>query len=98
MDDEVTYPLIPIKSLGEFLKFLKCETAPNLPKVKVPVLVGHANVDPVVHPKSATYIYERLGSQFKKIFWFDSNAHIVVNGKDRKMLFEKAYDFIKEVI
>lgn len=98
MDDEVTYPVIPIKSFKEFVDFLRQETMPSLPKIKVPVLVGHANVDPVVHPKSAAYIYGHLGSQFKKIFWFDSNAHIVVNGKDKKMLFEKAYQFIKEVI
>jgi len=29
MDDEVTYPLIPIKSLKEFLDFLKYETMPK---------------------------------------------------------------------
>ena len=97
MDDEVTYPVIPIKSLREFLRFLKRETAPNLGKVKVPALIGHANVDPVVHPKSATYIYGHLGSQLKKIFWFDSNKHTVVNGKDLSILFEKSYEFIKEV-
>ena len=98
MDDEITYPVIPVKSLKEFLDFMKYETMPNLAKIKVPALVGHANIDPVVHPKSATYIYGKLGSQFKKIFWFDSNAHIVVNGKDRKALFEKAYEFIKEIM
>lgn len=98
MDDEITYPVIPIKSFGDFLDFIKYETMPNLSRVKVPALIGHANVDPVVHPKSATYIYEHLGSQFKKIFWFDCKAHTVVNGKDKKVLFEKAYEFIKEAI
>jgi len=97
MEDEVTYPVIPMKSFKEFLDFIRCQTKSNLLKVKVPALIGHANVDPVVHPRSATYIYEHLGSQFKRIFWFDSNAHTVVNGKDKKVLFEKAYEFIKEV-
>ena len=37
--DEVTYPVVPVKSLREFLRFLKEETIPNLDKVKVPVLI-----------------------------------------------------------
>jgi len=97
MEDEVTYPVIPMKSFGEFLNFISHETKPNLLKIKVPALIGHANVDPVVHPKSAAYIYGHLGSPFKKIFWFDSHRHTAVNGKDRKVLFERAYEFIKEV-
>ena len=97
MKDEVTYPVIPIKSFKEFLDFIKHETKANLKKIEIPALIGHANIDPVVHPKSATYIYGHLGSQFKKIFWFDSNEHTVINGKDRSVLFEKSYEFIKEV-
>jgi carboxylesterase len=98
MVDEVTYPVIPIKSLGEFFDFLANETIPNLEKVKAPVLVAHANVDPVSHPKSATYIYEHLGSNFKKIYWFESRKHILTSGDCCYDLFEKIYKFIQEVI
>ena len=97
MADEVTYPVIPVKSLKEFLDFLKYETALNLEKVKAPVLVAHADVDPVVHPKSATYIYEHLGSSFKKIYWFESNRHILTNDKFNHDLFNKIYSFICEI-
>jgi carboxylesterase len=98
MMDEITYPLIPVKSLGEFLYFLKNETALNLDKVKVPALVIQPNYDPVVHPKSATYIYENLGSSFKKICWLDTNSHIVTNSKKNIELFQKIFNFIKELI
>ena len=56
MMDEVTYPLIPVKNLREFLEFIQIDTIPNLEKIKVPAFIAHANIDPVVRPKSATYI------------------------------------------
>lgn len=89
MMDEITYPVIPIKSLKEFLDFIKEETVPNLKKIKVPTLVVHSNFDPVIHPKSATYIYENLGSSFKKIYWFSSNHHVITRDKRFSELFQK---------
>lgn len=96
MMDEVTYPVIPVKCLGEFLRFIKNETIPNLEKITIPVFVAHANVDPVVHPKSAEYIYENLGSYFKRMYWIKSNCHDISNGKNMN-LFEKILGFVKEI-
>jgi len=97
MMDEVTYPFIPVKNLREFLEFIQTDTIPNLEKIKVPVFIAHANIDPVVKPKSATYIYEHLGSSFKRIYWFESNSHIITTARNCTALFDKILDFIKEV-
>lgn len=97
MQDEVTYPVIPIKSLKDFLSFLKEETIPNLDKVKIPTLIIHANTDFVVNPKSATYIHRNLGSEHKEIYWFGSNHHVVMNDEKKEQLFERIYKFIKEI-
>lgn len=97
MQDEVTYPLIPIKSLREFLRFLKEETIPNLGKVKTPTLIIHANTDYVVSPESATYIHQHLGSNHKEIYWFGSNHHIVINDEKKEQLFERIYKFISDI-
>lgn len=98
MSDETTYPVIPIKSLFDFFRFIKKETIPNLRKVKVPVFVAHSDTDPVVHPKSATFIYRHLGSPVKKIYWFESNHHSIVYDKQRSPeLFQKILDFVQEV-
>ena len=97
MIDEITYPVIPVKSLREFFKFLKTETVPNLNKIKVPTLIMHADVDPVVNPKSALHIYEHLGSSYKKIYWFSSGHHVITNDKRRDELFQKIYNFIREI-
>ncbi len=97
MQDEVTYPVIPIKSLRDFLSFLEKETIPNLDKVKIPTLIIHANTDFVVSPKSATYIHQNIGSFHKEIYWFGSNHHVVMNDEKRDQLFERIYKFIEEV-
>ena len=96
-DDEVTYPIIPTKSLRDFFKFIKNETVPNLDKIKIPILVGQADSDNVVKAKSATYIYERVQSQFKRIYWFPGKAHVIMSHQKRDELFEKIYSFIKEI-
>src|SRR3989344_332748 len=96
--DTVSYPIIPIKSLRDFLRFIKKETAPNLDKVRIPALITHARIDPVVNPKSATYIYDRLGSGYKKKHWFLNNHQSVTVEGRRKEVFSRILDFIEEVI
>jgi len=96
-DDEITYPIIPTKSLRDFLEFIKNETIPNLNKIKIPILVGQADSDNVVKAKSATYIYERVASQFKRIYWFPGKAHVIMSHQKRDQLFEKIYSFIQEI-
>jgi len=97
MMDEITYPLIPIKSLRDFLDFLREETIPNLKKIRVPTLIIHANVDPVANPKSALYIYENLGSSHKFIYWVESSHHVVFNDQRKEELFRRIYNFIQDL-
>jgi carboxylesterase len=95
MKDEVSYRIISIKSLNEFIDFLENETMPNLDKVKAPVLIANAIGDNVIHKKSAAYIFSRIGSSKKEAFWFNSNEHGVA-GSGCEGLFSKIYSFIKE--
>jgi carboxylesterase len=98
MIDEVTYPKMPTKSVRQFLSFIKNNTKRYLNEVKIPALVVHSDTDPVVNPKSATYIYEHLGSEFKRIYWFRSKYHTATIDENRSELFNKILDFINEVI
>lgn len=97
MRDEISYSLIPIKSLNEFFDFIEQETRPNLCKVKIPVLIANANQDSVIHKKSAAYIFSHIGSPKKEVFWFSSDQHGVA-GAGCEGLFPKIYSFIKDVI
>jgi len=93
MVDEISYPVLPVKNINEFIRFLENETMPNLPKIKIPILIASASVDPVIHPKSVKYIFENIGSANKEIFWFDSKKHNNM-GKGCEGLFPKIYEFI----
>ncbi len=96
--DEVTYPIIPIKSLREFLRFIKQETIPHLKSITVPILITHAKADPVIHSNSALYIYDHVSSPIKKIHWFITNSHgFTVEGK-RIEVFHTIFNFIEEII
>ena len=97
MSDEVTYSIIPTKNLREFFNFIKNETIPNLGKVKIPTLVAQSDTDPVIKPKSATYIFEKLGSSFKRIYWFPSEFHVLTADGRRAELFQKIYNFIQSI-
>lgn len=98
MTDEVAYAVIPVRSLKNFIKFIEKITRPSLEKITTPALVIHANVDPVVNPNSASYIYEHLGSDYKHVFWFDSVEHFVIGDARREELFKRMYDFIEDIL
>jgi carboxylesterase len=97
LEDEISYPVIPIKNLNQFIKFLEQETAPNLHKIKIPILIASASVDPVIHPKSVKYISENIGSSRKEVFLFNSKKHDNVRG-GCEGLFAKIYEFIDSLI
>lgn len=96
MVDEVSYPILPVKSIKELIDFLEKETKSNLPKVKIPILIASATVDPVIHPNSVKYIFKNVGSSSKEVFWFDSIRHNIM-GMGCDGLFCKIYDFIKKL-
>ncbi|MFH1967869.1 MAG: alpha/beta fold hydrolase [bacterium] len=97
MRDEVSYSVIPVKSLNEFLDFIEKETIPNLRKVSSPILIANANHDTVIHPKSAAYIFSHIGSQIKEVFWFNSSQHGVAEA-GCEGLFSKIHSFIREIM
>lgn len=97
MADEMSYPVIPIKALRQFFKFIKHETVANLDKVKIPAMIMHATNDPVVNPDSAQYIHENLGSSYKLIYWFESNLHTIADDNLKEELFAKVGQFIDEL-
>lgn len=95
--DEVTYPLIPVRALKNFLRFIQDETKPSLSLIKTPTLIMQASIDPVVHPKSAPYLHEHLGAECKQIFWFDSDRHTLIDDHRRQELFERMDRFIDHI-
>lgn len=97
MNDEVSYPVLPVKNIRDLFKFIEGETRPNLIKVKIPVLIANATGDLVIDKKSANYIFSNIGSDVKEIFWFNGRHHGIARS-GCEGLFPKIYSFIKEVV
>lgn len=94
----VSYPLIPVKSLRDFVQFILFHTKPILPHVSAPTFIVQASGDPIVHPQSAQYLHEKLGCGYKKVYWINDERHNIMNlDAERRSLFENIYEFIKEM-
>jgi carboxylesterase len=89
--------VVPIKSLYNFLVFIKKVTIPNLAKVRAPTLIVHASEDPVVDPRSAQKLHECLGSNYKKVCWLNGRFHSLSNMQKREEIFDRIYKFIREL-
>ena len=70
----INYKNIPVKCLNE-LRRLKNDVEGFLTKITIPTLIVYSDEDPVVNPESATFIFEKLGTQNKKIVAIQAKHH-----------------------
>jgi len=92
------YIIAAIFAIDAFFEtFIKKDTIPILPKIKIPALICNSVSDKVVHPRSATHIYKRISSASKKIYLYPSDAHTIMSGAHKEDLFQKIQEFIKHV-
>lgn len=70
----INYRNIPVRALYE-LRLLIAELDELLPKISLPTLILYGDQDPIVSPKSAPIIMERLGSKHKRIQAIKSQRH-----------------------
>lgn len=92
---EINYDKHYIKSINE-LNLLMNETASKLNTITLPIAIIQSSYDPVVNPKSANTIYEEVASTFKKLYFVDFHNHVIIKGKNAKVVFDKIIEFIKE--
>lgn len=95
--EKVSYEYVPTKSIRNLLSFIERETKPKLKEIKVPVFITHSKSDPLIHPKSADYIYSNLGSFFKKKYFFAAGNTHMAPKRIREELYDKISGFIQEV-
>ncbi|MFA6410140.1 MAG: alpha/beta fold hydrolase [Candidatus Buchananbacteria bacterium] len=94
---EVVYPVIPTASLKKLFSLIKNFTIPSLKKITAPALIIHSNSDAVVHPKSAQYLHEKLGSENKRILWIDGCGHSIALDEKRWLIYKAIYRFICDI-
>jgi len=90
----ISYSTVPVVSLTQGLKVLK-ESKKKLPKITKPICIMQSKTDPVTHPSSAQYIYEKVKSKQKSIVWMDESYHNLVVDEKRTKVFKEIYGFIR---
>lgn len=96
--DEVCYSVFPSKALHNLFIFIKEKFIPILPEIKTPTLVIHASADKWAKPESAQFIHHNLGSVNKKIYWVQTERHVLVHRCERiNEVFERIEKFLEEV-
>jgi esterase/lipase/1-acyl-sn-glycerol-3-phosphate acyltransferase len=92
---EINYDRHYIKSINQ-LNLLMNETASQLSHITLPIAIIQATFDPVVNPKSANEIYNKVASIHKKLYFLEFHNHVIIKGKNAKLVFDKIIEFIKE--
>ena len=90
---DVNYRNIPVRGLYE-LRRLVTELESRLADVHCPTLIVQGDEDPVVVPKSAGIIFEKLGSKEKELLFIHSEHHsILMENADHTQ--EKILSYLK---
>jgi carboxylesterase len=83
----------PLSATKQFRKLVR-HVKPLLQQIQVPTLIVQGECDGIVPVKSAHYIYEKLGSENKKLVFLCSSQHHVCHGPDYKQLEEEIAHFL----
>lgn len=67
-----------------------------LPLVGAPALVVQSQMDETVRPSSGTYLYQRLGSPFKRLVWLERSAHLATLDIERDRIAEELVRHLRD--
>jgi len=89
------YRSIPMDALNTLVDLVH-DNEPRLGDVKVPTLVIHSKKDVASRPTGAQLLYDRLGTEEKRLVWFESAPHGLMHGsdEDKAILHHEIVDFL----
>jgi len=93
----VNYTKHPLSSIAQMEKVMT-RVDKTLKKITEPILVLQGDKDPVVNPKSAQLIYDRVSSSMRKLVLVPRENHIIVTGEGEDEIFESVHRFIGDVL
>jgi len=89
----ISYDQTPLNSLSSLLDLIK-EVDGLLPLLDISTLIIQSRNEHTIRPESAQYIYDRLGSQDKKLLWMERSGHVVTLDVEHQELFATVADFL----
>jgi carboxylesterase len=84
----------PIAATLQFRKLVN-SIRPLIPQISVPTFIAQGEVDGVVPPKTAQYLYNHICSPSKKLFYLKNSKHIICHCEEREELFRNVLSFLE---
>jgi esterase/lipase/1-acyl-sn-glycerol-3-phosphate acyltransferase len=91
---QINYSEHHIRSVMELKKLIDY-ASPLLKNITTKTLIIQGNNDPVVNPKGADLIYERIRSENKTKVIIEAKEHVILNAKYYEQIFEAIQTFLK---
>ena len=89
----INYVRNPVAGVREIERLMD-DLEPRLTQITVPSLLLQASGDPVVDPKGARKIFDKLGSVDKQFILFNFNRHGILVGEDTARVYRTIGDFL----
>ncbi len=89
-----SYEENPVCAAHELLKLIR-RVRRLLPQVTCPLLIFHSTLDTAIHPRSAPFTYERVGSPDKKLITLHNSGHCITVDSEWEFVAEQTYEFIQ---
>ncbi|WP_057775722.1 alpha/beta hydrolase [Cytobacillus dafuensis] len=83
----------PITATLQFRR-LVAAIRPILNQVTIPTLIAQGEIDGVVPPKSAQYLYQNIGTTAKKLIYLKESKHLICHSKEKEKLFTEIHHFL----
>lgn len=94
LDESCAYTKTPIRCVISLRKLLK-KVKRSLSKVEAPVWIGQGEKDKVVLPRSAAYLYRKIGSSSKAVYYYPYTSHGMLLDQERERIYEDISAFIQ---
>jgi carboxylesterase len=89
------YPGLPTSALVEFVRMgARLRNRALLSKITVPTLILAALHDRTIDARAALFLEQALGSQDKKLVWFDHSGHEMLRDAQRQEVLAAIEDFV----
>lgn len=93
-----SYEKVPVRIIKEAYEFTNGDLRDAISQIKVPVMVIQGKKDPIVHPRSAQYIFNNINTDKKELIWVDKGEHSLATGSEKEKIFEEIINFINRQV
>jgi carboxylesterase len=91
-----SYRFMSLRAVGEMHTLSRMLKA-RLDQITAPALILHATQDSVIDPANATYIYDHIVSDVKKLVWYEKSDHIITEDYEREAVTGEVVQWVKTV-